>query len=468
MKRLDDLDSQQILKAKRVASFEYKSVFVWTINLHDKEYDNETMRRSHRSQLPADQMFVHVRDLVFPFLKTLHTGDGFAENLKEASFQIPKASILVSSVSIIEKLRITEKNSDTAGDIYEYLLNEIASAGKNGQFRTPRHIIDLIVDIINPNKHETICDPACGSAGFLIKAYEHIIGQNTTEKHKDEFGEHDTWDQLSGEDWNRLKTKTLHGYDFDSTMVRIALMNCILHGIATPDICYKDTLGKWFSHDPQFEIILANPPFKWSIDKGDIHPDFKTSTGKTELLFLELIYDKLKVWGKAGVIVPDWVLFGASNAHKSNRKMLIEQCWLKAVISLPSWVFKPYAWVSTAILIFVKDDTTEKVWFYDLEADGYSLDDKRNETPDKNDIPDCKDKYREIAGNWKFDEKPSENDKWFWVAKEEIIENNYDLSISKYKKIIYEPVEYEKPEVLIGQLQEIEEQIKTRLINLSK
>lgn len=459
MKRLDDLDSQQVLKAKRVASFEYESVFVWTTSLHDKEYDNETMRRSHWSQLPADQMFVHVRDLVFPFLKTLHTGDGFAENLKKAQFEIPRASVLVSAVSMIENLRITEKNTDTAGDIYEYLLNEIASAGKVGQFRTPRHIIDLIVDIINPTKHESICDPACGSAGFLIKAYEHIIANNTTEKFEDEFGEHDTWDQLSSEDRNRLKTKTLHGYDVDSWMVMIALMNCILHGVATPDVCYADTLSKWFSHDPQFEVILANPPFKWAIDKSDIHPDFQTSTGKTELLFLELIYNKLKIWGRAWVIIPDGVLFWASNAHKSIRKLLIEKCWLKWVISLPSWVFKPYAWVSTAILIFVKWDITEKVWFYDLEADGYSLDDKRNKI-DVNDIPDCKEKYHELVGKRNFENEPWENDKWFWVIKDEIVENNYDLSISKYKKIVYEPVKYEKPEVLIQQLVEIEEKIK--------
>ena len=410
--------------------------------------------------MPAEEMFNYVRDVVFPFIKTLHTEEWFAGNLKDANFLIPKASMLVTAVTILEDLHITQQNDDTSGDIYEYLLNEIASAGKNGQFRTPRHIIQMIVEIINPTKNDKIADLAAGTAGFLINAYKHILKTNTSIDaiFQDEWGTHYPADLLDEKDRKRLKSNGLSGFDFDSTMVRIALMNCIMHGISTPNIKYRDTLGKMFDHKPEFDVILMNPPFKGSIDKGDINPDFTLWTTKTELLFMELIYSKLVVGGRCGVIVPDGVLFGSSNAHKKLRELLIENTDLKAVISLPSGVFKPYAGVSTAILIFTKGDETNKVWFYDLQADWLSLDDKRNEIA-QNDIPDVLAKYKACVTARKYDKQPEKGEKWFRVDKEEIKKNNYDLSVSKYKKIEYTAVKYEDPKVLISQIKELEKNI---------
>lgn len=469
MKRLDELDKQNVLKASRVSSFKYEPKFVGQFEINNKKYDKEELRRSRWIQMPAEEMFSYVRDVVFPFIKTLHTEEWFAGNLKDASFLIPKASMLVTAVTILEDLHITQQNDDTSWDIYEYLLNEIASAGKNGQFRTPRHIIQMIVDIVNPTKHDKVADLAAGTAGFLINAYKHILQSNTSKDaiFQDESGTHYPADLLDEKDRKRLKSDGLTWFDFDSTMVRIALMNCIMHGISTPNIKYQDTLGKQFSHAPEFDVILMNPPFKGSIDKGDINPDFSLWTTKTELLFMELIYNKLVVGGRCWVIVPDGVLFGSSNAHKKLRELLIENTDLKAVISLPSGVFKPYAGVSTAVLIFTKWDETNKVRFYDVLADGYSLDDKRTPTND-NDIPDVLAKYKACVTDRKYDKQPEKWDKRFRVDKEEIKKNNYDLSISKYKKIEYTAVKYENPKVLIGQIKELEWKIMKGLEDVEK
>ena len=470
MKRLDELDKQGILKAKRLSSFVYTSQFAGEIEINNKTYDKEKMRRSHRSQLIPEEMFPFVRDVVFTFIKNLDNGDGFAWSLKDASFLIPKPSMLVTAVKIIENLHITEQNDDTSGDIYEYLLGELSTAGKSWQFRTPRHIIQAMVEIINPTIHDKICDPSCGTAGFLIDSYKYIIKQNTSKDGiiKDDYGtEHYSANLLSEDDRKKLKTEALNWYDFDSTMVRIASMNWIMHGITNPNVKYTDTLWKWYDHSPEFDVILANPPFKWSIDASDIHDEFTLSTKKTELLFLELIYQKLMIWWKCGVIIPDGVLFGSSNAHRKIRELLVENTGLRAVISLPSWVFKPYAGVSTAILIFTKWDETNKVWFYDLQADWYSLDDKRNEISD-NDIPDLIEKYKEIVLGKKLDQEPGKNDKWFWVKKDEIVENKYDLSISKYKKIVYESAVYQDPKVLIANIRKLENEIIQGMDELEK
>jgi len=469
MKRLDELDKQYMLKAERVSSFSYTSHFAGKFQYNGKAYEKETLRRSHRIQMPAEEMFVHVRDVVFPFLKTLHTGDGFASALKDATLMIPKASMLVTAVTVIENLQITEQNDDTSWDIYEYLLNEIASAGKNGQFRTPRHIIQMIVEMVNPSKHDKIADMAVGTAWFLINSYKYILKTNTSKDaiFNDEGGTHYPADMLDSTDRERLKSDILYGYDFDSTMVRIALMNCIMHGIATPSIKYQDTLWKLYDHTPEFDVILMNPPFKGSIDQGDLNPAFNLWTTKTELIFLELIYQKLLIWWRCGVIVPDGVLFGSSNAHKKIRELLIENTDLKAVISLPSGVFKPYAGVSTAVLLFTKWDETKKVWFYDMQADGFSLDDKRSQIND-NDIPNILSSYDKHVNNRAYDAQPKKWDKRFWVDKEEIVKNSYDLSISKYKKIEYIPVKYEKPWVLIAEIRDIEKSIGQWLDGVEK
>jgi type I restriction enzyme M protein len=335
--------------------------------------------------------------------------------------------------------------------MYEFLLSEIASAGKNGQFRTPRHIIQMMVELVNPRLGESICDPACGTGGFLLGAYQHILTQYTSDnrRFKDEngfvkgtFGDKLTNDKL----WKQLKENTFFGYDFDNTMVRIGLMNLMLHGITQPNIDLKDTLSKKFNEDNRYDVILANPPFKGSIDKGDINEGFKLGTTKTELLFINRIFNSLKMGGRAAVIVPDGVLFGSSNAHRQAREIIINECELQGVISMPSGVFKPYAGVSTAVLVFVKGGKTEKVWFYDMASDGYSLDDKRDKN-DKSDIPN-------IVINWNLKEKAESNDRkanFFIVPVEEIIGNGYDLSINKYKEVIYEQIDYSTPsEILNG------------------
>ncbi|MDD2907456.1 MAG: class I SAM-dependent DNA methyltransferase [Candidatus Gracilibacteria bacterium] len=468
MKRLDDIDKQSLIKANRIKTFEYNSLFAGSIEINGRVFEKDTFRWSHWTQMSADEMFVFVKDIVFPFIKNIDESI-YADNLKDAVFMIPNASLLVTAVSIIEDLKITEQNEDTSGDIYEYLLNEISAAGKGGAFRTPRHIIEMMIEIVNPTKNDKIADPACGTAGFLINTYKHIIKENTSKdgSFSDDFGTHYTADMFSNEDWKRVKENTLFGYDFSTKMVRVGMMNSILHGITTPNITYTDTLGKNFDHKEEWDIVLANPPFKGSILKNNIHPDFKVETTKTELLFLELIYDKLFVGGKCAVIIPDGVLFGSSNAHKKVRELIIENTGLKAVISLPGGVFKPYAGVSTAILIFTKGDETNNVWFYDLEADGFSLDDKRNKI-DINDIPDCKKKYKDVVLGRKYEEKPKKEDKWFWVSKDEIKENKYDLSISKYKKIEYTPVDYEKPEVLINDIRKLEKEIIDGIDELEK
>ena len=303
--------------------------------------------------------------------------------MRDAVFIIPKPSLLVESISIIDNIyQVIEKESeagqtfqDTQGDMYEFLLSEIASAGKNGQFRTPRHIIQMMVELVNPRLGESICDPACGTGGFLLGAYQHILTQYTSEDRrftdengfvKGTYGDNLTNDKL----WKQLKENTFFGYDFDNTMVRIGLMNLMLHGISQPNIDLKDTLSKKFNEDNRYDVILANPPFKGSIDKGDINEGFKLGTTKTELLFINRIFNSLKMGGRAAVIVPDGVLFGSSNAHKQAREILINECELQGVISMPSGVFKPYAGVSTAVLVFVKGGKTENVWFYDMDSDG--------------------------------------------------------------------------------------------------
>lgn len=468
MKRMDDVDKQNVIKASRISSFEYSSVFEWKYELNWKEYDKETFRWSSWVQLTPDDMFVFVKDVVFPFIKDLDKSL-YADSLSDAVFMIPNPELLVTATSIIEDLKITEQNEDTAWDIYEYLLNEISAAGKWWAFRTPRHIIEMMIDIINPLKSDKICDPACWTGGFLINTYKHIIKENTSKtwEFSDEFWTHYTADQFNNDDWKRIKENTLFWYDFSTKMVRVWMMNSILHGITKPNITYTDTLWKNFEHKEEFDIVLANPPFKWSILKNNIHPDFKVDTTKTELLFLELIHDKLFVWWKCAVIIPDWVLFWSSKAHRKIREMLIENSWLKAVISLPSGVFKPYAWVSTAILIFTKWDETNNVLFYDLQADWFTLDDKRTKI-DTSDIPDCKNRFKELVLWRKYEEKPKDDDKWFWVSKDEIKENKYDLSISKYKKIEYTPVEYEKPEVLISDIRKLESEIISWIDDLEK
>ena len=467
MKRIDQLDLKKIQDAEFTGEA-YKSLFAG---------ENENLRWSHFRHMEGGEMLTHIQSKVFPFLKTLNSeNSAYSKHMQNAVFIISKPSLVVEAINIIDEiyeeiLQQEQKGQgfqDTQGDVYEHLLAEITSAGKLGQFRTPRHIIQLICELVDPKLGDTICDPACGTGGFLLGAYQHILTAHTSKEHQttDENGltRGLLGDKLTDErQWRQLKEKTFYGYDMDDSMVRIGLMNLMMHGISVPNIEQKDTLSKKYDEDNYFDVIMANPPFKGSIDKGDINESLSLPTTKTELLFINRIIKSLKIGGRAGVIVPDGVLFGSSNAHKMARKMLLNDCELQGVISLPSGVFKPYAGVSTAILLFVKGGETEKVWFYDMKADGYSLDDKRAKILD-NDIPD-------IVEKWKSRKSILDNDlssKFFFVSKSTIEDNDYELSISKYRKTHYEELSYEDPDVLLNKIDLLQKEISEGLLNLRK
>ncbi|MFN2400156.1 MAG: N-6 DNA methylase [Gemmatimonadaceae bacterium] len=469
MRRLDALDEKRRGDAEFLKQ-EFHSLF-------DGQYETragatrprDELRWSRFRHLPPEEMLDHVRDNVFPFIKALQNGgEVFSRYMQDAVFIIPKASLLVEAVGIIddiytelerERQQAGQTFQDVQGDLYEYLLSEISSAGKNGQFRTPRHIIQMIVSLVDPKLGEMICDPACGTGGFLLGAYQHILTQHTSAELRfmgdDGIERGLVGDRLTDpRQWEVLRERTFHGYDFDTTMVRIGLMNLLLHGVDRPNLGYMDTLSKRYNEQDRYDVVLANPPFKGSIDKSDINEELRLKTTKTELLFVNRMMNLLKIGGRAGVIVPDGVLFGSSNAHRDLRKMLVEECELQGIVKMPAGVFKPYAGVSTAALIFVKGGRTEHVWYYDMQADGYSLDDKREKVAE-NDIPD-------VIARWRARDPERDVDrtaKAFVVPVEEIRENKYDLSINRYKEIPSEQVEYDTPANIMVSLRAIEQQI---------
>lgn len=476
LKRLEDLENSRTRKAarkKETYTTVYERYMQWrrkeegannlpTDLKNDKQ--GEKLKWSYWSQLPGDEMLSFVRDHVFHFLRNMGSdGTSFTQYMLDAVCIIPKASLLQEAVKIIEDLHISEQNADVQGDIYEYLLNQLSSSGKNGQFRTPRHIIRMITRMVDPKIGQRIVDPAAGSAGFLVSAYEHILEQNTSKDiltYDEEGKAHNLiGDQITdAKAHNFLKSKAISGFDNDITMVRIGAMNLMLHGIDNPHFIYSDALSKSFEERNLYDVALANPPFKGSIDESDINARFKTKTKKTELLFLELIYDLLQMGGRAGVIVPDGVLFGTSNAHVAVRQLLVDSCQLQGIVSMPSGVFKPYAGVSTAALLFTKsgDKTHGKVWFYDMQADGFSLDDKRQKIAE-NDTKEIVTEYQQ------WQSKPAKykpaNKKIILVDVEEIRKNKYDLSISRYKPVEYTTVKYEQPEVILDKLMMMEDEI---------
>lgn len=491
MKRLDDLEA----KRERDADFtgeKYVSRFSGKFKVpgSSEETDKNDLRWSNFKRRPADEMLLHVQTKVFPFLKEFDnlpslSGEDkifkspFTRHMANAVFIMPKASLLVEAINLIEQL-FTEIEKDASeggqafqdiqGDVYELLLSEIASAGKNGQFRTPRHIIKLMAELVAPQLGQRMADPSSGTGGFILGYYQYILTDlvrraDTSKLVVDEDGfERATLSAFLTEEVKQILAQSMFGFDIDTTMVRLGLMNLMMHGIDEPQIDYKDTLSKSFNEDAQYDIIMANPPFTGNIDKGDINASLKLPTTKTELLFVERIFTMLKMGGTSAVIVPQGVLFGSGNAFVTLRKMLIDKAELKAVIAMPSGVFKPYAGVSTAILIFTKGGETEKVWFYDMQADGYTLDDKRNKI-DTSDLPDIVAQYRNRwslsgveMGSLSEVETPRSG-KYFFVPKSEIVANDYDLSISKYKEEVYEEVSYEKPEVILSKLDRLENEI---------
>ncbi len=410
-----------------------------------------------------------VRDDVFAHFRKLDGGTTFAEYMQDAQLLIVKPSLLVSAVNMIDKLPITE--GDAKGDLYEYLLSKLTTAGINGQFRTPRHVIRFMVELCEPKPSETIGDPACGTAGFLVGVMQYLLEMHTS-----------AGGRLQGEDGAVIYTGDLlepykahiqsgmfHGFDFDTTMLRIASMNLMLHGVGNPDIHYQDTLSNGFPEkfakqaSNCFDVVLANPPFKGSLDEGDVHPSLTqvVKTKKTELLFVALILRMLKKGGRSATIVPDGVLFGSSKAHTALRETLVTKHQLEAVISLPSGVFKPYAGVSTAILVFNKDGKTDHVFFYDVGADGYSLDDKRDPIAE-NDLPDALARWRKRSAKKDTDRTA----KHFMVPVAEIVAKDYDLSINRYKEAKHEEVKYDPPKKIIAKLRKLEAEIAKDLDEL--
>ncbi|SNR60309.1 type I restriction enzyme M protein [Maribacter sedimenticola] len=463
MKKLDENDRDAQSKAEFTEE-PYTSRFegVFQLPNSDLKIEKQQLRWSEFKRLPGEEMLQRVQQYVFPFIKTLDTDDSpFVKHMRNAVFIIPKPSLLVEAVKIIDGIYeemerdASEKGQDfqdIQGDVYEYLLSEIASAGKNGQFRTPRHIIKLLVELVAPQLGNRIADPACGTGGFLLDAYQYLITNlpgNKVKVNPDDDGfirssKASSYDKKTKD----ILDKSLQGYDIDQTMVRLGLMNLMMHGIESPQIDYTDTLSKSYNETSQYDVVLANPPFTGNIDKGDINESLQLGTTKTELLFIERIYQMLRMGGTAGIVVPQGVLFGSGKAFKEARKLMIEKSELKAVITVPSGVFKPYAGVSTALLIFTKGGETENVWFYNMESDGYSLDDKRTKLEGYGDLQDIVTKYKSA--------KPaSENNrkrKCFTVPKKEIVAEGYDLSFSRYKEEVYEEIEYEKPKVILEKL----------------
>lgn len=480
MKRLDDLEA----KRERDAEFtgeKYVSRFAGKFNVpgSNESIDKNELRWSVFKHRPADEMLLHVQMKVFPFLKDLNGETSpFTKHMANAVFIMPKASLLVSAINIVEDIfKEIEKDAtegghafqDIQGDVYEMLLSEIATAGKNGQFRTPRHIIKLMAELVAPQLGQRIADPACGTGGFLLGSYQYILTDLVRKKDpaklsKDEDGfERAAISAVLTQNVKTILDQSFVGYDIDTTMVRLGLMNLMMHGIDEPKIDYKDTLSKSYNEDSQFDVIMANPPFTGNIDKGDINEGLKLPTTKTELLFVERIFNMLKMGGTAAVIVPSGVIQNSGKAFESLRKLIIEKAELKAVIAVPSGAFKPYAGVSTAILIFTKGGETNNVWFYDMQSDGYTLDDKRNKIAES-DLPDIVQRYKSRDAKKDSDRKL----KYYMVPKSEIVERNYDLNLSTYKEEVYEEVFYEKPSEIFGKLEKIEAEIQKGLTELKE
>ena len=515
-------------------------------------FPDPKLRWSYWTNLKADDALKHVKEKVFPFVKTLGgSGGSFAEQMANAEFKINKPSLLIEACKAIDAMQVSAQNQDVQGDLYEYLLGRLNTAGTNGQFRTPRHIIRMMVKMLDPKPRERMCDPAAGTCGFPVNVYQHILETNTDPailKYDEEGYPHQlVGDKLSKAEHDFLQSEAITAYDSDSgmTMLRIGSMNLMLHGIERPRFHYKDTLSKSFNEEKCYDLVLANPPFKGAIDAADINPTLPTKGRKTEVLFLHLFLRLLEMGGRAAVIVPDGVLFRSSNAYVEIRKKLIEENRLDAVVSMPGGVFRPYAGVSTAVLLFTKGGTTDRIWFYDMEHDGFSLDDKRQRVPES-DIPDilvCWKQRREtkfaqtrarrlaelqkqiaplktqalklhaeinrltfeVAISYESsssvllesseqtlrvaespDDKiihlgpqvaleadqqrleklheqmaPLQNEinqlnRQFWVSKDKLKTNKYDLSASRYRQIEHEEVYYEKANVTLSRLRRLE------------
>lgn len=470
IRRLDDAQMLEENKARILNQPIRNPIYPAGNDLKGRKYDD--LRWSRFKNFAPAVMFEVMAESVFPFIKSIGSdGSTYAHHMKDARFTIPTPALLAKVVDLLDHIPMEDR--DTKGDLYEYMLGKIASAGQNGQFRTPRHIIKLMVELTAPTSQDTICDPASGTCGFLVAAGEYL-----REKHPDLFNNYT--------DREHFHRGMFNGYDFDNTMLRIGSMNMALHGVDNPDIRYKDSLGQEHAGDEEkYSLILANPPFAGSLDYENTAKDLLSivKTRKTELLFLALFLRLLKPGGRAAVIVPDGVLFGSSKAHKELRRMLVEEQKLDGVISLPSGAFKPYAGVSTAILLFTKTNSggTDNVWFYDMQADGWSLDDKRQPLLDeaklgpspaqalsetehvKNNLPDALARWQR---RYTDEQQRVRTAQSFCVPKADIAGQGYDLSINRYKEVVHEVVEHEHPLDILKSLNELEKEIQLRMAEL--
>ena len=462
LKRLDDREQLAEKKALKTGKPNPSPIF---------SPAQQRLRWSRFKNLEAEELFNLFTAEIFPFMKSLASmqESTFARAMKDATFEIRKPSLIADAVEMIEALPMADR--DTKGDLYEYMLGKLNTAGTNGQFRTPRHIIALMVALTEPTSNDRICDPACGTTGFLVGCIEYLL------KHDAEF------DRLP----KGSHEKMFNGFDFDSTMLRIGSMNMMLHGVENPNVRFRDSLSRDNAEEGLYTLILANPPFKGSLAVDEVAPDLLRvcATKKTELLFLSLMLRLLTPGGRCAVIVPDGVLFGSSKAHRAIRETLIEKHKLDAVISLPSGVFKPYAGVSTAILVFTKTGTggTDSVWFYDMEADGWSLDDKRAPLLDesllgpvpgrkltaaeheKNNLPDVLERFRNRGSSEKKNLRTSQS---FLVPKSDLVAQNYDLSIGRYKEVVHEEVAHEPPSAILDELDTLNAEIAAETKKLRK
>jgi len=470
LKRLDELHTAEELKASRTGRPMERAVFPKGKDKLGTPY--KQYRWVEFKNKEAREMYTLINEHVFPWLRTLG-GDGttYSQHMKDARFTIPNAGLLAKVVDKIEKVPMEDR--DTKGDLYEYMLGKIASAGQNGQFRTPRHIIRLMVEMVEPKPTDIVCDPACGTCGFLVAMGEYLRERHPEALTNARLREH-------------FHQKLFHGFDFDNTMLRIGSMNMLLHGVENPEVVYRDSLAQDHAgEEEKYTLVMANPPFAGSLDYESVAKDLQqvVKTKKTELLFMALFLRLLKPGGRAAVIVPDGVLFGSSNAHKAIRKMLVEDQKLDGVVSLPSGVFKPYAGVSTAILLFTKTNSggTDFVWFYDVDGDGLSLDDKRNPLlPDeklgpvpkepltaeeyvKNNLPDVLARWKQRD---KEERKRPRTAQSFCVPKADIAAQGYDLSLNRYKEVVHEEVVHRAPKDILAELAKLETEIQQGMNDL--
>lgn len=473
------LDQKEIKNEKKAAAFKMRGIKGKVEMIFPESESGQSMRWSKLKDADPEVIFKTLRVKIFPAIKEMKYGripdvdetgevipipddptkdngmqSAFTKFMKDALFEIPTAEVVTKVITGLEDLYQHDiQELDMQGDLYEYMLGKAASSGTNGQFRTPKQIRDMMVALIDPNPDDMICDPACGTAGFLISAAEHIRAK---------YGE-----KMTDEQWSSFNSTMFSGFDTDMTMLRISAMNLMLHSITHPTIDYKNSVSEKNDIDSEYTVCLANPPFKGTVDAETISTSLKavTNTKKTELLFLALFLRMLKKGGRCACIVPDGVLFGSSKAHQAMRKELIENHTLQAVISMPSGVFKPYAGVSTAVLVFIKTGMggTDNVWFYDMQADGFSLDDKRSEVKE-NDIPDIIARFHNLEG----EKERARTEKSFFVPKQEIVDNGYDLSINKYKKVDYVAEKYPPTSEILANLKARQAEIDKGLDELER